>query len=127
VEKAKELLPAFEGEQPVPCHRDYGPANWLVDEDGNWAGVIDMEFSAWDVRIDDFTRYPDWEWIQRPELVEALFEGYGLSLTERERKQYLVSHTLYALGAIVWGHGYGFYGFEQEGRDALRHLAQLLG
>jgi thiamine kinase-like enzyme len=39
------LITAFEGEPAVPCHRDDGPANWLVTDDGHWAGVIDFEFA----------------------------------------------------------------------------------
>ncbi len=123
---AYDLTAAFDGERPVPCHRDYCPANWLVGRDGSWAGVIDFEFAAWDVRVADFSRYPEWQWIDRPDLIEAFFEGYGRSLTSTEKQQLLVAHAEYALSAILWGHEYAFYGFEQEGRDALVHLASFL-
>jgi len=127
IQTASDLIPAFEGEHPLPCHRDYCPANWLVSDDGAWAGVLDFEFAYWDVRVADFTRYPDWDWISHPERVEALFEGYGRSFTPAEEQQRLVGHAQYALSAIVWGMENAYYGFAQEGRLALRRLGELLG
>jgi Ser/Thr protein kinase RdoA (MazF antagonist) len=127
LDDARSLLPAFAGEQPIPCHRDYSPANWLVTESGAWAGVIDFEFAFWDVRAADFTRYPGWEWIDRPDLIDAFFTGYGRAFTAREEKQRLFSHALYALGAIVWGEENGYLVFAGEGRRALRQIAGLLG
>ena len=124
---AHGLATAFAGERPVPCHRDYGPANWLVTPDGIWAGVIDFEFAHWDVRVADFSRYPNWEWIHKPELLDAFFDGYGRSLTPKEEQQLLVSRTQYAVGAIDWGREHSFDGFVEEGRHALDHVAGLLG
>jgi len=126
VQAAYEMVPAFEGEPPIPCHRDYCVANWLVGEDGNWAGVIDFEFAHWDVRAADFSRDPQWSWYRRPDLLEAFFEGYGRTLTPVEAQQLLVAHAEYALSAILWGRDNAFYGFEREGREALVHLAPLL-
>jgi aminoglycoside phosphotransferase len=126
VEAACGLLPAFEGERPLPCHRDYCAANWLVGEAGTWAGVIDFEFAHWDVRVADFSRDPNWSWIRRPDLVEAFQEGYGRSFAPAEQRQLLVAHAEYALGAILWGHEHAFYGFEREGRESLAHLASCL-
>ena len=127
VRAAQELATSFAGERPVPCHRDYGPANWMVTADGVWAGVIDFEFAYWDVRVADFSRYPNWEWIHRPELLEVFFDGYGRSLTPREEQQLLVARTQYAVGAINWGREHSYHGFADEGRRALRHVAEMLG
>lgn len=126
VQAASERVGVFAGEPPLPCHRDYCAANWLASPQGTWAGVIDFEFAHWDVRVADFGRDPDWSWIRRPDLVEAFFEGYGRPLTPIEEEQLLVAHTEYALGAILWGRDHGFYGFEQEGREALAYLAPVL-
>ena len=126
VRAAQRLIPAFAGERPVPCHRDYGPANWLVDEKGAWAGVIDFEFAYWDVRVADFCRYPDFEWMNRPDLLVAFFDGYGRSLTPQEEQQSLVGHALYALGAVVWGCEHAYLGYAEDGRRALKHLGTLL-
>ncbi len=126
VRAAYELIPAFEGERPVPCHRDYCMANWLVNNQGEWTGIIDFEFAHWDVRVADFSRYPDWSWIGRPDLVDAFFAGYGRPLTPAQEQQLLVAHAEYALSAITWGRDNSFYGFEREGRESLAHLAPLI-
>jgi Ser/Thr protein kinase RdoA (MazF antagonist) len=126
VRAARDLIPAFAGERPTPCHRDYCPANWLVTADGAWAGVIDFEFAYWDVRAADFIRYPSWEWVDRPDLVEAFFDGYGRSFTTEEEQQYLVAQVQYALGALVWGRESAYHGFAAEGQRALKHLGALL-
>jgi Ser/Thr protein kinase RdoA (MazF antagonist) len=123
---ARNLVAAFAGERPVPCHRDYCPANWLATGDGVWTGVIDFEFAYWDVRVADFTRYPDWEWIGRPDLVEAFCAGYGQPFTPAQEQQRLVAHVQYALTAIVWGRENAYYGFAEEGRQALEHLGPAL-
>lgn len=115
----------FAGERPVPCHRDFHPVNWLAKSDGTWTGVIDFEFSRWDVRANDFARYPDWEWELRPELVDALLEGYGRPLTEAEKQQILVLRVSYAVTAILMGHQSSMFGWEQEGRRAMQSLAGL--
>jgi 8-oxo-dGTP diphosphatase len=127
VRRAEALLPAFAGERPRPCHRDYCPPNWLATGDGRWGGVIDFEFAYWDVRANDFARLPGWEWVQRPELVEALLEGYSefsdFPLSPEGRQQRLVAEVLYALVAEVWGEENDYRGFAAEGREALNHLA----
>jgi aminoglycoside phosphotransferase len=126
IHAAYDLLPAFEGERPIPCHRDYCAANWLISDRGDWTGVIDFEFAHWDVRVADFSRNPNWSWIGRPDLIDAFFEGYGRSLTHTEEQQLLVAHVKYALSAIIWGRDNSFYGFEQEGHESLAHLASSL-
>lgn len=123
---AENLIPAFNGVRSVPCHRDYCPANWLVAQDGGWAGVIDFEFSYWDVPSADFTRFPDWEWIHYPDLMEAFYEGYGKAFTHKEEQQILVSHVLYDLGAIVWGQENAYYIYAEEGRQSLKQLGKLI-
>ena len=123
---ALERAAVFRGERPVVCHRDYNPYNWLVAPDGTWTGVIDFEFAHPDVRVAEFCRYPDWEQIERPDLVEALLEGYGRPLTPREEAQCLVARAQYALSAITWGSSASYHGFVAEGRRALALLARLL-
>lgn len=119
---ARELIPAFEGERPVPSHRDYCPANWLVSSGGAWTGVIDFEFSRWDVRSTDLTRFPNWEWKNRLDLMEAFFAGYSHAFTPEEEQQRVFSQALYAIGAIAWGEENSYHIFAEEGRQALKHL-----
>lgn len=123
---AGALLPAFDGERPLPCHRDYCPANWLVDERGRWSGIIDFEFSRWDVRCADFTRYPAWEWMDRPDLIAAFFEGYGRPRSPAEEQQILYGYVLYAAAAVAWGIDTSYAGFAAEGRLALKRLGERL-
>lgn len=131
VAAAQARLSAFADEPALPCHRDYGPANWLVTDDGQWAGVIDFEFSRWDVRASDFTRYPSWEWLARPDLLDAFFDGYGSASSRpfgpADAQQRLICHVLYALSAVAWGRENEYFGFEREGHLALQKLAQPLG
>jgi Ser/Thr protein kinase RdoA (MazF antagonist) len=124
LQAAFKLIPAFEGERPTACHRDYCAANWLVSPQGAWGGVIDFEFAYWDVRVADFSRDPDWAWVRRPDLDEAFFEGYGRRFTSQEMQQLRVARAEYALSAILWGHENAFYGFEAEGRQALAKLGE---
>lgn len=124
--RAMQRTSVFTGEHPVPCHRDYHPVNWLAEPDGTWTGVIDFEFSRWDVRTNDFARYPDWEWELRPHLVDALLEGYGRPLTEEEKQQILVLRVSYAVTAILMGHQSSMFGWEREGRRAMRYLAAMV-
>jgi 8-oxo-dGTP diphosphatase len=125
VQSALQRIPAFAGEPPTPCHRDYCAANWLIRADGTWAGVIDFEFSAWDLRAADFTRDPGWHWLSRPDLLDAFFSGYGRSFSDAEEQQRFVAYTQYALVAVVWGMENEYYGFVEEGHLALRRLAEL--
>jgi aminoglycoside phosphotransferase len=126
VQSARRLIPAFAGERPIPCHRDYCPANWLVSEAGVWTGVIDFEFAYWDVRTADFARDPFWNWITRPMLQEALTAGYGLTFTPMEEQQLLFSRALYALGAVVWGEENEYHVYAREGRLALKVVGEML-
>ncbi len=63
--------------------------------------------------------------MDRPDLLDALFEGYGRTLTPREKEQQFVAHVLYALGAITWGMEASYFGFVEEGRTALKRLATM--
>jgi aminoglycoside phosphotransferase (APT) family kinase protein len=124
VDAARERASVFGGERPVACHRDYNPYNWMVADDGRWSGVIDFEFAYPDVRVAEFSRYPDWEYLHRPDLVAALLAGYGRALTPIEEQQLLVAHVQYAVAAVVWGQQHDFFGFRDEGHAALAQLAQ---
>jgi hypothetical protein len=78
------------------------------------------------VRVSDFTRYPNWEWIERPDLIEAFSDGYARCFTPREETQRLVGHVQYALAAVVWGHDNAYRGFATEGHRALRQVRARL-
>ncbi|MCB0047982.1 MAG: hypothetical protein KDE24_00345, partial [Caldilinea sp.] len=73
--------------------------------------------------VTDFARLPGWEWMARPDLFDAFVAGYGRAFAPRELIQLRVARVLYALGAIVWGNEYNYFGFAAEGRQALQQLA----
>ena len=124
VREAQGMVHVFKGEQPIPCHRDYNPANWLIDKADRWIGVIDFEMSAWDVRVAEFSRYPQWEWMLQPEVINAFFDGYGRNLTANEQDQLFVAHVQYAISCILWGHEHNYHGFVREARDSLGTLGK---
>ena len=126
VAAARTLASCFAGERPTACHRDYDPVNWMVDDAGRFCGVIDFEFAYWDTRITEFARYPDWDWWRRPDLLEAIQEGYGHMFTPIEEQQLLVANAQYALGAIVWGAEHEYYGFMEEGQQGMAALRESL-
>ena len=119
--RAQDSIDAFAGEQPTACHRDFCTANWLVADDGAWCGMIDFEFAHWDVRTADFSRFAEWNWIARPDLFDALVDGYGRTI---DHDQLFVSRVLYALAAVVWGCEVGYLGFAKEGREVLEILTR---
>lgn len=124
---ALDLAAAFAGVRPTACHRDYCPANWLVNAASEFCGVIDFEFAYWDAPSADFTRDATWRWMERPELQRAFFEGYGRSLSAAEERQLFYSRVVYAAGALAWGMENEYFGFAREGRAALARLARMEG
>ncbi len=103
VRAARNAVRVFDGDQPVPCHRDYNLANCLVDEQDCWVDVIDFEMSAWDMRVADFSRYPQWEWMLRLDLIDAFFDGHGRNLTAVEQEWLIVAHAQYSVSCLLWG------------------------
>lgn len=86
--------------------------------------MIDFEFAHWDVALADLSRFPNWDWMERPDLLEALIEGYGRRWTAKEEQQLLVMHVQYALSAITWGCENSYFGFAEEGRRAIEHVGK---
>jgi Ser/Thr protein kinase RdoA (MazF antagonist) len=86
----------------VPCHLDFQPRNWLVDESENLA-LIDFEHARTDLPARDFVRLRFRVWPSRPDLQDAFFDGYGRRLTDAEDE--LVRHlgALDALTALARG------------------------
>ncbi|GEM_PF-856541 len=119
--RAMQYTDVFRNSPPAPCHLDFGPDNWLVNTGGQLSGIIDFEFSQWDLWVNDFSRYPSWEWLQRPHLLQALYQGYGRSWSQEDILQCFLLRLQYGLDAVVWGMEAEFYGFVAEGHHALEH------
>ena len=86
VRRATMEIPERSESVTVPCHRDYSPRNWMVDEHGTLR-VIDFGLAGWDLAVRDFSRLAHRIWLFRPELREAFFAGYGRQLDEVEDRQ----------------------------------------
>lgn len=66
----------------VPCHRDYTPRNWLVNDGVQY--VIDFEHARLDVWLADLARLHLGIWPDRPDLKEAFLDGYGRQLSDTD-------------------------------------------
>ncbi|ASO18798.1 hypothetical protein FHR81_001061 [Actinoalloteichus hoggarensis] len=106
----------------VPCHLDYQPRNWLVDDAGQ-VHVIDFGAVGPDRWLQDTSRMRHRQWRDRPELGAAFHRGYGRLPTDEELHVQRCRDAHGALTTIVWAHEHGDPAFEAEGRtllDALR-------
>lgn len=124
--KAGACAAVFAGEQAVPCHRDYSPRNWLVTPgDGVWRGAIDWEHARWDVRARDLSRWWDREFLDRPDLARAFFDGYGSGPpTGRLHAQIQAMRLANALGGIGWSVEHNDAAFLALNRAMLTRLHQ---
>jgi phosphotransferase family enzyme len=104
-----------------PCHLDYQPRNWLLDQTGTLR-VIDFEHARVGLQARDFVRLHFRCWTSRPDLRAAFFSGYGRRLTEEEDQ--LVRHcgAIDALTALVRGTQTGNPTMTAHGRATLRQL-----
>jgi len=107
----------------VPCHLDFQPRNWLLDESGNLS-LIDFEHARTDLAVRDFVRLRFRVWPSRPNLQDAFFDGYGRRLTDAEDE--LVWHlgALDALTALARGRQTGDRALTTSGHATLRQLRQ---
>jgi Ser/Thr protein kinase RdoA (MazF antagonist) len=114
----------------VPCHRDFGPRNWLWDATtagvarsaGAGLGVIDFEHARPDVWWVDVQRLIDDAWRADPGLEDAFWLGYGRRPGADERRLGAALRLLYAVGTVAWGAEHGDAPFEAQGRAVLRRL-----
>ena len=106
-----------------PCHLDFQPRNWLVDESRNLS-VIDFEHARTDLPARDFVRLRFRVWQSRPDLQDAFFHGYGRRLTDTQDE--LVWHlgALDALTALARGRQTSDPALTTAGRATLRQLRE---
>jgi thiamine kinase-like enzyme len=116
----------FDGEQLVPCHRDYSPRNWLVSEARGqlqWA-LIDFERARLDLRYADFHRmWPD-VWKERPARRAAFFDGYGSELSSDEERCLEITVLANCLATIPWASANGDPAYGQWALDMLEELRE---
>ena len=105
----------------VPCHGDFQPRNWMVDAGGR-VFVFDFEKARHDWWIHDVQRMWWREWLDRPDLRDAFFEGYGRQLDETETAGLRANSARGHVVQIIWATRHGDLPFADEGRAQLARL-----
>lgn len=117
------------GELPDPAagsiHDDNQPRNWILSPDGRLA-MIDFARAKLDVYLHDVERMVFAEWIDRPELAEAFFDGYGRRLSDDETALLTYRGALQAMGTVIWAREHGDPGYEQHGWRLLDRVRRTL-
>ncbi|HYD09218.1 MAG TPA: aminoglycoside phosphotransferase family protein [Acidimicrobiales bacterium] len=113
---ARSRVAALDGlEQAlVPVHSDWWSRNWLWD--GSQVGVIDFERSHLDSWLHDLQRLRWREWLDRPDLADAFFDGYGRALTDDEREVLEIFSSVEQVTTMVWATEVGSDAFVDEAR-----------
>jgi hypothetical protein len=66
------------------------------------------------------------EWVDRPELADAFFDGYGRRLSDDETALLTYRGALQAMGTVIWAREHGDPGFEQHGWRVLDRVRRTL-
>lgn len=103
----------------VPTHGDWQSRNWLVQD--RRPSVIDFGRADWRPAATDFARLDAQQFRGRPDLEQALLDGYGGN--RREPRAGRRDRLREAIGTAVWAHLVGDEGFEQQGH---RMIADVL-
>jgi Ser/Thr protein kinase RdoA (MazF antagonist) len=111
-------LPAPEA---VPTHGDFQPRNLRWDAAAEALYVIDFERSEEGPAIRDFVRLSD-TWHDRPDLLQALLDGYGRPFTPEEETRLTVLSVLDAVSGISYGTAHGDAELLERGRRTLARL-----
>ncbi|MFF3501519.1 phosphotransferase [Streptomyces sp. NPDC003247] len=111
-------LPAREA---VPTHGDFQPRNLRWDEAADALYVIDFERSEEGPAVRDFVRLSD-AWHGRPDLLEAVMDGYGRPFTAEEEAQLTVLSVLDAVSGVSYGAAHGDPELVERGRRTLARL-----
>ncbi|NVB43066.1 aminoglycoside phosphotransferase family protein [Pseudenhygromyxa sp. WMMC2535] len=113
----------LEGVARVPCHRDFGPHNWLWT--GEQLAVIDFEHARADLPAVDFAKLWAGAWRSKPELGQAFSRGYFASSCGRQNiaqiseGAFSCALALHGLASLAWGMRHADADFEAEGRHAI--------
>jgi Ser/Thr protein kinase RdoA (MazF antagonist) len=119
-----EVLDELPDPLGVPCHRDWQPRNWLVDDVGA-VSIIDFEHARVGPWHEDLHRLWWNQWMRSPHLADDFFEGYGRALNESDRRGLLATSTLGHLATIVWAHEHEDADFGAHARRCVAQAALL--
>ncbi|MFD8258648.1 phosphotransferase [Streptomyces griseoluteus] len=109
------------GVDMVPTHGDFQLRNLRWDGSADTLYVIDFERSEDGPAVRDFVRLSD-AWHGRPDLFQAVMDGYGRPFTPEEEAQLRVLSVLDAVSGISYGAAHGDPELVERG---LRTLARL--
>ncbi|GGZ01516.1 phosphotransferase [Streptomyces poonensis] len=116
-EKAADL-PVLE---TGPTHGDFQLRNLRWDEMTSALYVLDFERSEEGPAVRDFVRLAD-AWSGRPDLFEAVLDGYGRPFTPAEEEHLAVLAALDALSGIQYGTAHGDLELVERGRRTVARL-----
>ncbi|MEE1931532.1 phosphotransferase [Streptomyces sp. TRM 70351] len=105
----------------VRTHGDFQPRNLRWDTAAGSLYVIDFERAEWGPAVRDFVRLSD-AWHGRPDLLQAVMDGYGRPFTLEEETQLTVLSVLDPVSGISYGAAHGDPELVERG---LRTLARL--
>jgi hypothetical protein len=105
----------------VPCHLDFQPRNWLLGPDADLY-LVDFEHARTDLPLRDLVRLRFRAWPGRPDLKDALLNGYGRDLTGSDTETLQHLGALDALTAIARGHQNHDIQLIRYGHSTLRQL-----
>ncbi|AGF68124.1 hypothetical protein SHJGH_8462 [Streptomyces hygroscopicus subsp. jinggangensis TL01] len=116
-ERAAGLTPLM----TVPTHGDFQLRNLHWDETADALYVIDFERSEEGPAVRDFVRLSD-AWHGRPDLLQAVMDGYGRRFTPDEEAHLTVLSVLDAVSGISYGAAHGDPELVERGRRTLARL-----
>lgn len=116
-------LPRVRGRRRRPCHRDFGPRNWMVEGDA-LSGVIDFEHARPDLPEADLARLAAFTWMDRPDLRDAFLAGYraGGGPARTAPADVDGPMLLEAAGTVAWAARHADTALEAAGRAALARI-----
>ena len=85
----------------VPCHRDFGPWNWIWCPQSERLGVIDFEHARLDDPLVDFAKLEAARWWGCPWLRDAFFDGYGGRPRRRDARRLRAHVVLHELATVA--------------------------
>ncbi|MFI5857393.1 phosphotransferase [Streptomyces parvulus] len=116
-QRAASLSPV----ESVPTHGDFQLRNLRWDEAAGALYVIDFERAEDGPAVRDFVRLSD-AWHGRPDLFQAVMDGYGRRFTPDEEAQFTVLSVLDAVSGIAYGTAHADPELVERGRRTLARL-----
>ena len=134
VENIEDVVAPLNQIKRVPCHRDFWRRNWVWTSAGGGQqsdvrssvrlGVLDLEHARPDLFLFDFMKVWSDCWLDRPQLEQPFWDGYGRMLNDEERTLLKRCAAIHAAQTIVWGAEHKSSLFTAQGH---RLLAAAMG